>query len=117
LYIEKAVSDAPKGWLIGPWNASVAISVGFANEGIDDPHFHQRATEIYMVAQGEVELRVECETVRLARNDVIVIEPGEAHTFLAASADYFHFVVQSPGLQGKDAAFDKVRVKRERLGL
>jgi quercetin dioxygenase-like cupin family protein len=117
LHIERAASDVPKGWSIGPWNASVSISVGFANEGIDDPHFHQRITEIYMVARGKVEMRVGQQTVRLTQNDVIVIEPGEAHTFLAASADYFHFVVQSPGLQGSEAALDKVRVKREYLGL
>lgn len=117
MYIERAASDVPKGWSIGPWNASVSISVGFANEGIDDPHFHQRITEIYLVARGTVEVRVEQETVRLVQNDVIVIEPGEAHTFLASSPDYFHFVVQSPGLRGKEAVEDKVRVRRDRLGL
>ena len=117
MHIERGVSDVPKGWSIGPWNASVSISVGFASEGIDDPHFHQRITEIYMVARGAIEIRVEQQTVRLKQNDVIVIEPGEAHTFLAASPDYFHFVVQSPGLQGREAALDKVKVKRERLSL
>ncbi len=117
MHIERAASDVAKGWSIGPWNASVSISVGFANDGIDDPHFHRQITEIYMVARGTIEVRVEHQTARLSQNDVIVIEPGEAHTFLAASSDYFHFVVQSPGLQGKDVAADKIRVKRDRLGL
>jgi mannose-6-phosphate isomerase-like protein (cupin superfamily) len=117
LHIERAASDVPKGWSIGPWNSSVCISVGFANEGIDDPHFHQRITEIYMVARGMIKMRVEQQTVQLSQNDVIVIEPGEAHTFLAATSDYFHFVVQSPGLVGAEAVMDKIRVKRERLGL
>ncbi len=117
MHIERAASDVAKGWCVGPWNASLAISVGFANEGIDDPHFHQRMTEIYMVARGAVELRIDDQTIRLSQNDVVVIEPGEAHTFLAATPDYFHFVVHTPALQGKEAKEDKVRVKRARLGL
>ena len=117
MQIERASGDVAKGWCVGPWNASLTISVGFANEGVDDPHFHERMTEIYLVARGTVEIRIEGETVRLSQNDVVVIEPGEAHTFLAASPDYFHFVVHTPGLQGQEAKADKVRVKRSRLGL
>ncbi len=117
MHIERASPVAEKGWYIGPWNASVSISVGYANAGLDDPHYHETMTEIYLVARGIVELRVEQEVVRLAQDDVIVIEPGEAHTFVACSPDYFHFVVQTPGLQGEAAEADKVRVKRARLGL
>lgn len=115
--IKRATSDVGKGWYIGPWNASLNISVGFANEGIDDPHFHRQITEIYLVARGSVELRIEQQTVCLHENDVLVIEPGEAHTFLSSSPDYFHFVVHSPALGGRAAQVDKVRVKRDRLGL
>jgi quercetin dioxygenase-like cupin family protein len=117
MHIERGSSDALKGWNIGPWNTSVSISVGFASEGIDEPHYHQQMTEIYLVARGAVEIRVDEETIHLEQNDVLVIEPGEAHTFLAASEDYFHFVVHTPGLQGEAATSDKVRVRRSHLGL
>lgn len=117
MYIERASTEVAKGWCIGPWNASVSISVGYATQGINEPHYHERITEIYMVARGQVEVRVEHETVRLSQNDVVVIEPGEAHTFLAASPDYFHFVVHSPGLPDGEAQADKVKVKKVRLGL
>ena len=117
MYIEKASSVAEKGWSIGPWNSSVSIAVGFANKSIDEPHYHETITEIYLVARGEVEVRVEQETVHLSQNDVLVIEPGEAHTFVAASSDYFHFVVHTPGLPDGQAQADKKRVRRSRLGL
>jgi len=55
--------------------------------------------------------------VHLSQNDVLVIEPGEAHTFLAASPDYFHFVVHTPGLPDGQAKKDKKRVRRSHLGL
>jgi mannose-6-phosphate isomerase-like protein (cupin superfamily) len=115
--IERADPRAAKGWYAGPWNSDLAVSIGYANEGIDEPHTHAQITEIYLVARGTAQLRVEQETVFLEPGDVIVIEPGEAHTFLSSSSDYFHFVAHVPGLTGAEARDDKERVARPRLGL
>ncbi len=115
--IEKANPDIPKGWYTGPWDSNLNISIGYANEGVDEPHLHRQMTEIYFMARGTVEMRVESDTVVLVEDDVIVIEPGEAHTFLSSSADHFHFVIQTPGLTGEDARADKVLLPRSRLGL
>jgi uncharacterized protein YjlB len=60
---------------------------------------------------------VEHETLHLESGDVIIVEPGEAHTFLSSSPDYFHFVVHSPGLSGIEALQEKIEVSKERLGL
>ena len=46
---------ASKGWYLGPWNSPLGVSVGYANEGIDEPHLHTRISEIYMVARGSAE--------------------------------------------------------------
>jgi quercetin dioxygenase-like cupin family protein len=115
--IEKASATVAKGWYLGPWNAGVGISVGFANEGVDEPHLHRQMTEIYLMARGAAEMRVEQQTIILVQDDVIVIEPGEAHTFLSSSPDHFHFVIQTPGLHGEAAKADKSPVSRARLGL
>ena len=115
--IERADTRHPKGWYLGPWNADLDISVGYANKGVDEPHAHQRMTEVYMMARGTAEMRVEGQTIHLDEGQVIVIEPGEAHTFLSSSPDHFHFVIQVPGLQGEAARADKVIVPRSRLGL
>ncbi len=115
--IEKADPDIPKGWYTGPWDSNLNISIGYANEGVDEPHLHRQMTEIYFMARGTVEMRVESDTVVLVEDDVIVIEPGEAHTFLSSSPDHFHFVIQTPGLIGEDARADKVLLPRSRLGL
>ena len=115
--IERADSERAKGWYLGPWNADLDLSVGYANEGVDEPHLHRRMTEIYMMARGTAEMRVEGQTVHLKEGEVIVVEPGEAHTFVSSSRDHFHFIVQCPGLQGEAARADKVGVERARLGL
>lgn len=106
-----------KGWLAGPWNSSLNISIGYAVQGIDEPHVHSLVSEIYLVATGNAQIRVESTTYSLESGDLLVIEPGEAHTFLSSSPDYLHFVIHTPGLSGETARREKTAVPRSRLGL
>ena len=115
--IVKADPDIAKGWYTGPWDSDLDISLGYANEGVNEPHLHQHMTKIYFMACGTVEMRVNMETVTLTAKDIIVVEPGEAHTFLSSSPNHFHFVIQTPGLIGEEAKTDKVLVPRSQLGL
>ena len=98
--------DKPKGWFYGPWNSNVPIPVGYANEGINEKHVHRQMYEIYLVACGSSTAEVNGERVMLRAGDVLVVEPGETHTFLESSADYLHFVIQTPFVKG-----DKVGVE------
>jgi mannose-6-phosphate isomerase-like protein (cupin superfamily) len=95
----------------------MAVSVGYANEGINEAHAHTRITEIYMVARGTSVMRVEQQSIALQAGDMIIVEPGEAHTFLSSSPDYFHFVVHVPGLAGEEARSEKQSISPSRLGL
>lgn len=117
MHVERADLGVDKGWYAGPWNSDLAVSVGYANAGVDEPHVHSRIVEIYLIARGTSEIRVEQETIVLEAGDVIVVEPGEAHTFLSNSPDYFHFVAHVPGLSGEEARAEKSLVPRSRLGL
>ncbi len=36
----------------------------------------------------------------LGAGDVLVVEPGEVHTFESSSPDYLHFVIQTPFVAG-----------------
>jgi quercetin dioxygenase-like cupin family protein len=115
--LEQADSTAAKGWYVGPWNSDLPIAIGYASAGIDEPHFHAQTTEIYVVARGTSQIRVEQETLILHAGDLIIIEPGKAHTFLSNSPDYFHVVLHMPALAGDDARRDKQLVSRARLGM
>ncbi len=115
--IETADEVRAKGWYCGPWDSDLNVSVGYANTGVDEPHLHLHMTEIYMMARGTATMRVEGETVTLSPGQMIVVEPGEAHTWLDSSPDHFHFVIQTPGLHGDAARADKVSLPRSRLGL
>ncbi len=91
-----ANSKNPKGWFSGPWNSNLPIPVGYANEGIKEKHYHSEMFEIYLVARGTTTIVVGEKEVNLKEGDMIAVEPGETHTFLDSSKDYFHFVVQTP---------------------
>jgi mannose-6-phosphate isomerase-like protein (cupin superfamily) len=115
--LETASSTAAKGWLAGPWESSLPVSIGFANEAIDDPHVHARVTEIFLVAHGTATARVDQETIDIRAGQLLIVEPGERHTMLKASDDLRLFVVQSPGLAGDEATEERSRVPRSELGL
>lgn len=115
--LECADFSADKGWYAGPWNSPLVLAVGYATRGIDEPHQHARLTEIYLVARGTAEIRVEQQTLRLSAGDMIVVDPAEAHTFLSNSPDYFHFVIHAPASAGERLPPDKAAVTRARLGL
>ena len=106
-----------KGWWVGPWNSDLAVAVGWATTAIDAPHRYQPMTEIYLVANGTATARVGQETIRLTPGDALIIEPGEAHTFLDNSDEYRHFVIHTPALPPAEARADHVSVPCAELGL
>lgn len=115
--VEHADSASAKGWYVGPWNSELEVAVGYANEAIDEPHLHTNIIEIYLVASGHALVRVEQETMALSKGDILILDPGEAHTFLSSSPDYLHFVIHAPVPLGSHQTPDKTPVLRDRLGL
>jgi mannose-6-phosphate isomerase-like protein (cupin superfamily) len=89
-----------KGWFVGPWNSAVPVGIGWADRGVNDPHRHHQMHEIYLVARGRSVAVVQDQRVVLGAGDMLVVEPGESHTFIESSSDYLHFVIQAPFVEG-----------------
>jgi mannose-6-phosphate isomerase-like protein (cupin superfamily) len=115
--VERVAGTSAKGWWAGAWNSPLPIAVGYATMAIDDPHVHQRVSEIYLVATGSSTLRIEKQSVKLESGDMIIVDPGEAHTFTESSADYLHFVLHSPSLPAVEHQQERIAVPRSRLAL
>jgi len=98
--IKSSIDTSGKGWFLGPWNSELSIAVGFSDRGFDDPHCHDAMCELYLVARGTSTALVDEQVVVLGVGDLLVVEPGEAHTFTSSSDDYLHFVVQAPFVPG-----------------
>lgn len=93
-------SKAAKGWFAGPWNSDLPIPVGWATQGIAERHVHRQMHEVYLVARGLSTAVVDGRETQLRAGDVLVVEPGEVHTFTWSSDDYLHFVIHAPFVQG-----------------
>jgi mannose-6-phosphate isomerase-like protein (cupin superfamily) len=98
--IKRSVDQSGKGWFAGPWDSSVPVALGYADVGVDDRHVHDSMYEIYFVARGTSLAVVDGQPVELRIGDLLVVEPGESHTFTDSSDDYLHFVVQTPFVAG-----------------
>ena len=85
---------------MGPWNSAVPVPVGYANKGVNESHHHAQMFEIYLVARGTSTAVINQQIVHLQAGDMLVVEPGEMHTFSHSSDDYFHFVIQTPFIPG-----------------
>lgn len=88
-----------KGWYDNLFRPELP-AIGFANAGINEPHFHRELREVYLVARGSSTMIVDDKEIVLNAGDVVVIEPGEAHTFVSNTPDYFHFVLHCPQIRG-----------------
>ena len=96
--VEK-LDNMTKGWFIGNFNPSlfktndVEVAVKSYKAGDhEDKHYHKIATEYTVIIDGEVEMN----GVRYKKNDIIVMEPGDATDFKAIT-DSTNVVVKIPG--------------------
>ena len=94
-----------KGWYRGLVHPALPL-IGFANQGINERHYHRELREVYLVAMGSSTIVVGETSISLYAGDVIVIEPSEVHTFVKSTPDYFHFVLHCPPIKA-----DKVIVR------
>ncbi len=92
--------DVEKGWFVGPWNSDVLVPIGYANAAVDEKHYHQEMHEVYLVARGQSLARVAGREIELRAGDILVVEPGEVHTFISSTGDYLHFVIHAPFVAG-----------------
>ena len=89
-----------KGWFLGPWNSVVPVPLGYAHSGVNERRYHEQMHEIYLVARGQCTAVVNGESIALKSGQILVVEPGEIHTFSDSTDDYLHFVIQAPFLAG-----------------
>jgi quercetin dioxygenase-like cupin family protein len=104
LIARNEVSRPAKGWYTELFQPELP-AIGFANEGVNEPHYHRELREVYLVARGSSKIIVDRQEITLNAGDVLVVEPGEVHTFVSNTPDYFHFVLHCPPVRG-----DKVLV-------
>jgi len=66
--------------------ASLAVGRRFAR------HYHEDMQEIFILVQGEADIKVEAGTVRLRRGDAVVIDPREVHEMRNAGSEEVEYL-------------------------
>jgi mannose-6-phosphate isomerase-like protein (cupin superfamily) len=96
------LKDMVKGWFVGDFAPVVAhsrdveVAVKHYKAGDhEDLHHHKIATEITLIVSGEVEMMGR----RWGAGDIVVVEPGEATSFIAHT-DAVNVVVKLPSAAG-----------------
>ncbi len=94
-----SLNNMVKGWFIGNFDPSlfktndVEVAVKRYKAGDhEQKHYHKIATEYTVIIEGEVEMN----GVRYKKDDIVVMEPGDATDFTAIT-DSINVVVKMPG--------------------
>ena len=92
------LTEMVKGWFVGNFNPTafktddVEVAVKRYNAGdYEAKHYHKIATELTVIISGEVEMN----GIKYVKNDIILIQPGEATDFRALT-DVDTVVVKHP---------------------
>ena len=95
----RKLDDMVRGWFVGNFEPSilctndVEVAVKKYAEGdFEETHHHKIATEITLVLSG----RVAMFEKEFSEGDIVLVEPGDATSFLALS-DAVTVVVKHPG--------------------
>ncbi len=58
-----------------------------------NPHYHEDMTEVFLIIEGEVSMKVGEEQVTVRKGDAVVVEPNEVHTMTNHSDEPLHYIV------------------------
>lgn len=79
-----------------------------------DTHMHEKQEEAFFALEGECEVYVNGELVRMKQGDYLQCEPGDAHYFRNTSEALFKAVfIKAPHLDHKDSVYINWRPGQE----
>jgi hypothetical protein len=94
-----AINEMVKGWFVGNFEPTlyktndVEVAVKYYKAGdYEDEHYHKVATEITVIADGQVEMFGK----KFDKGNIVVVEPNDVTAFRAIT-DTITMVVKIPG--------------------
>lgn len=58
-----------------------------------NPHYHEDMTEVFLIIEGEVSMRVGESEIQVKRGDAVVVEPNEIHTMTNHTDKTLEYIV------------------------
>ncbi|MGD2088627.1 MAG: cupin domain-containing protein [Candidatus Aminicenantes bacterium] len=85
-----------KAWIFNDGSQPIQVRI-MTSEGIRSiEHLHKTMHEYFYLLQGRMKISVEGNEVELAKDDLIVVEPGERHHIIEHSPDLLLMLLMPP---------------------
>ncbi len=104
MIIKKNISQE-KDWLFNDGTLPIQIKIVQPGETNPVEHFHKTMHEYFFLLQGSARISVNGNIHELDQDDMLIVEPGEAHRIVDYSPDMRLLLLMPPPVPG-----DKVSV-------
>lgn len=84
------------GWYLAEAGMPIQVGVKSGSTPFGKKHLHTTMAEYFLLLAGELRLGVGEATLDLAKGDLVVVEPGEAHEVLHATPDAMLLLLMPP---------------------
>ena len=85
-----------EGWHLAEAGMPIQVGMKLGSTPFGKKHLHKTMAEYFLLLAGELRLSVGEATMDLAKGDLVVVDPGEAHEVLQASPDALLLLLMPP---------------------
>ncbi|MFC2140847.1 cupin domain-containing protein [Acidobacteriota bacterium] len=100
-----------KAWIFNDGSQPIQLRIMTSEEILSREHLHKTMHEYFYLLQGKMKISVDGNVVELAKDDLIVVEPGERHHIIEQSPDLLLMLLMPPPVPN-----DKVITKPGQAG-
>lgn len=96
-----------KEWIFNDGSQPIQLRIMTSDEIQSVEHLHKTMHEYFYLLQGNMKISVNGKVIEMARDDLIVVEPGERHHVIEKSDDLLLMLLMPPPVPA-----DKVITRR-----
>jgi len=85
-----------KTWIFNDGSQPIQLRIMASEEIRSIEHLHRTMHEYFYLLQGRMKISVEGNIVELAKDDLMVVEPGERHHIIEQSPDLLLLLLMPP---------------------
>jgi len=101
-----------EGWRLTEAGMPIQVGVKSTATPFGKKHLHKTMAEYFLLLAGELRLGVGGEILDLAKGDLVVVEPGEAHEVLFASPDTLLLLLMPPPVPNDKVELEQPEMQR-----
>ena len=107
------------GWHLAETGLPIQVGVKSGATQFSLGHKHRTMAEYFLLLRGSLRLRVDDREFEMKQGDLIVVEPGEAHSVIHASRDSLLLLLMPPPVENDKVELEektrqKAKVKRQK---